>query len=186
MPDSVKGADLTEPSAQLALVLGGARSGKSRHAEGLVTAQPPPWIYVATAAAHDDEMRERIALHQARRDDGWRTVEAPLALGDALDRAAAAPVLVDCLTLWLTNLMLGGHDLEAATRGLERGLERRAGLTVLVSSEVGLGIVPEHALARRFRDAAGSLHQRLAARADHVVLVAAGLPLTLKGVPLKQ
>ena len=181
VPESVKGADLTDPSPQLALVLGGARSGKSRHAEGLITARPPPWVYVATAAAHDEEMRERIALHQARRDGGWRTVEAPLALGEALDRAAAAPVLVDCLTLWLANLLLGEHDVEAATQALERALERRAGLTVLVASEVGLGIVPEHALARRFRDAAGSLHQRLAARADHVVLVAAGLPLTLKG-----
>ncbi len=181
VPETVKGADLTDPFHRLALVLGGARSGKSRHAEGLITARPPPWVYVATAAAQDDEMRERIAAHRARRPDGWRTVEAPLALDDALDRVPTAPVLVDCLTLWLTNLMLGEHDVEAATRALERGLERRAGLTVLVSSEVGLGIVPEHALARRFRDAAGSLHQRLAARADHVVLVAAGLPLTLKG-----
>ena len=181
LPESVKGAELTDPSLRLALVLGGARSGKSRHAEGLITARPPPWVYVATAAAHDDEMRERIAAHRARRAEGWRTVEAPLALDDALDRVPTAPLLVDCLTLWLSNLMLGGHDVEAATRALERGLERRAGLTVLVSSEVGLGIVPEHALGRRFRDAAGSLHQRLAARADHVVLVAAGLPLTLKG-----
>ncbi len=181
VPESVKGAHLTDPSSRLALVLGGARSGKSRHAERLITALPPPWIYVATAAAYDDEMRERIALHRARRDDGWRTVDAPLALDDALDQVpAGTPVLVDCLTLWLSNLLLGEHDIEAATRALELALARRAGLTVLVSSEVGLGIVPEHALARRFRDAAGSLHQRLAARADHVVLVAAGLPLTLK------
>ncbi len=183
---TVKGDELTDPSQKLALVLGGARSGKSRHAEGLVMTRPPPWTYIATAAAHDDEMRERIEAHRARRHEGWRTVEAPLALGEALDRVPAAPVLVDCLTLWLSNLMLGEHDVEAAAQALERGLERRSGLTVLVSSEVGLGIVPEHALARRFRDAAGSLHQRLAARADHVALVAAGLPLTLKGPPLMK
>ena len=142
-------------------------------------AHPPPWVYVATAAAHDDEMAARIASHQARRDAGWRTIEAPLDLAGALE-ATAAPVLVDCLTLWLSNLILGEHDIEAATRGLERALERRSALRVLVSNEVGLGIVPENALARRFRDAAGSLHQRLAARADRVVLVTAGLPMLLK------
>ena len=166
----------------LTLVLGGARSGKSRHAEALVMTHPPPWVYVATAAAHDDEMAARIAAHQARRDCRWRTLEAPLDLAGALE-ATAAPVLVDCLTLWLSNLILGGHDLEAATRALELAVQQRAALSVLVSNEVGLGIVPENALARRFRDTAGSLHQRLAARADCVVLVTAGLPLVLKGGP---
>ncbi|WP_428396024.1 bifunctional adenosylcobinamide kinase/adenosylcobinamide-phosphate guanylyltransferase [Lichenicoccus sp.] len=170
----------TPGKPSLTLVLGGARSGKSRHAEALVMAHPPPWIYVATAAAHDDEMADRIAAHRARRHEGWRTLEAPLDLAGALDRAAAAPVLVDCLTLWLSNLLLGEHDIEAAIRGLDMALERRGGPRVLVSNEVGLGIVPENTLARRFRDAAGSLHQRLAARADHVVLVTAGLPLVLK------
>ena len=177
---SVKGACLSH-SPSLALVLGGARSGKSRHAEEMIAARAPPWIYVATGLAHDEEMRRRIAAHQARRDQRWQTVEAPLDLAQALDRAGAAPVLVDCLTLWLTNLILGGHDVETAACALEQALERRTGPTVLVGSEVGLGIVPENALARRFRDEAGLLHQRVAARAGLVVLVAAGLPLVLKG-----
>ena len=162
-------------------MLGGARSGKSRHAEALIARAPPPWIYVATAAAQDDEMRVRIAEHQARRDASWRTVEVKLALDEALDRGGASPVLVDCLTLWLGNLILGEHDVAAASAALLSALRRRAGLTVLVASEVGLGIVPEHGLARRFRDEAGLLHQRIAQQADHVVLVTAGLPLVLKG-----
>ena len=162
------------------MVLGGARSGKSRHAEALVAAFAPPWIYVATGAAYDDEMQARIAAHRARRSDAWRTVEAPLQLARALDEAGAVPVLVDCLTLWLTNLILGEHDLEAATASLEAALGRRDAPTVLVASEVGLGIVPDNALARRFRDAAGLLHQRIAALASRVVLVVAGLPLIVK------
>lgn len=178
--NSVKGVSLADPSRPLSLVLGGARSGKSRYAEALVADLPPPWIYVATGRAGDEEMRRRIAAHRARRNRSWRTVEAPVALGEVLDAAGAAPVLVDCLTLWLTNLLLGEHEIEAAVRALEEALDRRAGPTVLVGNEVGLGIVPENALARRFRDEAGLLHQRLAARADHVVLVAAGLPLVLK------
>ena len=172
-------------SPLLSLVLGGARSGKSRHAEALIAAYPPPWIYIATAAAHDDEMQARIARHRAGRDHNWCTVETQMDLAEALDDAGAAPVLVDCLTLWLTNLMLGDRDIETAIRALEQALERRTGATVLVSNEVGLGIVPENPLARRFRDEAGLLHQRLAARADHVVLVAAGLALTLKPGTLK-
>lgn len=170
----------TAPSPLLALVLGGARSGKSRHAEALIASQPPPWIYVATAEAHDFELRARIAEHQARRGGGWRTVEAPLDLPAAIEAAGDAPVLVDCLTLWLTNLLLGGHDIERATEGIERALDRRRSAVVLVASEVGLSIVPENALARRFRDEAGLLHQRVARRASRVVLVAAGLPLILK------
>jgi adenosyl cobinamide kinase/adenosyl cobinamide phosphate guanylyltransferase len=166
---------------KLTLVLGGARSGKSRHAEALVTARPAPWIYVATARALDAEMAARVAEHQRRRGPGWQTVEAPLGLGAALAQAPdAAPVLVDCLTLWLTNLMLEGHDVETATSALEAALDRRGGPVVLVSNEVGLGIVPENALARDFRDRAGALHQRLAARADHVLFMVAGLPLTVK------
>ena len=162
----------------LTLVLGGARSGKSLHAEGLVTALPAPWVYVATAQAFDDEMRARIAEHRARRDAGWRTLEAPLDLPDAL--AGDRPVLVDCLTLWLTNLLLGEHDIAAATSALEAALERRAAPTVLVSNEVGLGIVPDNALARRFRDEAGRLHRLLAARAQNVVFMVAGLPMRVK------
>jgi adenosylcobinamide kinase/adenosylcobinamide-phosphate guanylyltransferase len=170
------------PSRQnlLTLVLGGARSGKSRHAEALVTALPPPWVYVATAQALDDEMRARIAVHRTSRAEGWRTVEAPLDLPGALAEAGAMPALVDCLTLWLTNLLLGGYDIAAATESLLAALARREAPTVLVGNEVGLGIIPENALARSFRDAAGRLHQTLAARADRVLFMVAGLPLVGK------
>ena len=174
--------DHSSSATQLTLVLGGARSGKSRYAEGLVTRLPPPWLYVATAQAFDDEMRARVAEHRARRAAGWRTVEAPLALPEVLQGAGNAPVLVDCLTLWLSNLLLADADLSAAEAALDVALDRVAP-TVLVSNEVGLGIVPENALARRFRDQAGRLHQRLAARAGRVVFTVAGLPLFVKGGP---
>ena len=164
----------------ITFVLGGARSGKSRHAEALIEAHAPPWHYLATAEAFDDEMRARIAAHRLRRPAGWVTRDEPLALATALVEAGPAPVLVDCLTLWLTNVMLGGHDVDAATAGLLAALDERQASTVLVSSEVGLGIVPEHALARRFRDAAGMLHQRVAGAADRVVLMVAGQPLSVK------
>jgi adenosyl cobinamide kinase/adenosyl cobinamide phosphate guanylyltransferase len=162
------------------LVLGGARSGKSRHAEAIVQARPAPWIYLATAQAFDDEMRARIAEHRARRAAGWRTVEAPVDVAGALAAAGDAPVLVDCLTLWVSNLLLGEHDVGAASDALMAALAARAGVTVLVSNEVGLGIVPDNALARRFRDAAGVLHQRVAAAADGVVLMVAGLAVRVK------
>jgi adenosylcobinamide kinase / adenosylcobinamide-phosphate guanylyltransferase len=168
----------------LTLVLGGARSGKSRYAESLITALPAPWIYLATAQAHDAEMAERIALHRARRDSGWPTTEAPDDLGLALARAPErAPVLVDCLTLWLSNRMLAEADLDAEIGRLEEALDRRAGTVVLVSNEVGSGIVPDNALARRFRDLQGRLNQRMAARAERVVLMVAGVPLNVKGSP---
>ncbi len=168
----------SKPLPRLTLVLGGARSGKSRHAEALLACLPPPRTYVATAQAFDDEMRDRIARHRARRDAGWVTVEAPLDLPGAL--AAAGPALVDCLTLWLSNLLLADHDAEMAAAALERALDARTAPTVLVSNEVGLGIVPDNALARRFRDAAGLLHQRLAARADAVDLLVAGIVVQVK------
>jgi adenosylcobinamide kinase/adenosylcobinamide-phosphate guanylyltransferase len=166
---------------ELTLVLGGARSGKSRYAESLVTATAPPWVYVATAQALDAEMAERIAHHRARRDAGWHTVEAPHDLAGAIAAAPAGALLIDCLTLWLTNRMLAEADIEAESGALEAALARRGGLAVLVSNEVGSGIVPGNALARRFADLQGRLNQRLAARADRVVLVVAGLPLILKG-----
>jgi adenosylcobinamide kinase / adenosylcobinamide-phosphate guanylyltransferase len=174
---------------RLTLVLGGARSGKSRYAESLVAATPPPWIYVATAQAQDTEMAGRIAHHRARRGAGWHTVEAPHDLAAAIDAAPAGAILVDCLTLWLTNRMLAksdiagdtAHDIDTHTCGLEAALARRGGPAVLVSNEVGSGIVPDNALARRFRDLQGRLNQRLAAHADRVVLVVAGLPLIVKG-----
>jgi adenosylcobinamide kinase/adenosylcobinamide-phosphate guanylyltransferase len=166
---------------ELTLVLGGARSGKSRYAESLVAATAPPWVYVATAQALDAEMAERIGHHRARRGDGWHTVEAPHRLADAVDAAPAGALLIDCLTLWLTNRMLAEADIEAESGALEAALARRGGVAVLVSNEVGSGIVPDNALARRFADLQGRLNQRLAAHADRVVLVVAGLPLIVKG-----
>jgi adenosylcobinamide kinase/adenosylcobinamide-phosphate guanylyltransferase len=168
---------------RLTLVLGGMRSGKSRHAESLITASAsPPWIYIATAQALDAEMTERIAHHRARRGAEWRTVEAPHDLAGAIGNAPPdAAVLVDCLTLWLTNCMLAEVDIEADTAALEKALAQRRGPTVMVSNEVGSGVVPDNALARRFADLQGRLNQRIAGRADRVVLVVAGLPLTVKG-----
>lgn len=165
----------------LTLVLGGARSGKSRYAEWLIATYPPPWVYVATAEARDDEMAERIATHKARRDAGWQTIEAPHELAGALEAApAGGAVLIDCLTLWLSNLMEGPFDIDAQTVRLQEVLAGRAGPTVLVSNEVGLGIVPDNALARRFRDLQGTLNQKLAAQAPRVVMMVAGLPVAVK------
>lgn len=167
---------------RLTLILGGARSGKSRYAEGLVTALPPPWIYIATAEAGDAEMAARIAHHAARRGPGWVTHEAPLALTETLRMLGAdgAPVLVDCLTLWLSNMLLAERDLDRASAELRTALSGMPGPVVAVSNEVGMGIVPDNALARAFRDAQGRLNAALAADADRVVLMAAGLPLVLK------
>jgi adenosylcobinamide kinase/adenosylcobinamide-phosphate guanylyltransferase len=166
---------------RLTFIIGGARSGKSAHAEQLVAKSPPPWTYIATAQAFDEEMRERIALHRERRDERWRTVDASLALAAALGEAGeGAPVLVDCLTLWLTNHMLAEHDLDAECRRLEKVLAKPKGPWFVVSNEVGMGIVPDNALARRFRDEAGRLNQRIAAIADSVILMVAGIPMQVK------
>lgn len=166
----------------LALILGGARSGKSALAEREITALPPPWHYIATAQAFDDEMRARIDQHRDRRAAGWQTHEVPFDLAQRLTALPdGAPVLVDCLTLWLTNHLLADHDLPAQIAALELALAARKGPVWLVANEVGLGIVPENALARRFRDEAGILNQRMAALAGRVIFVAAGLPLPLKG-----
>ncbi|SDO18462.1 adenosylcobinamide kinase /adenosylcobinamide-phosphate guanylyltransferase [Methylobacterium phyllostachyos] len=170
---------MPQPTPRMTLVLGGARSGKSAYAETLIEACPGPWLYLATAQAFDDEMVDRIAQHRARRPEAWRTRNVPLALPEAVAEAEG-PVLVDCLTLWLTNLILAEADLEEATAQLVAACTRAPGPLVLVGNEVGLGIVPDNALARRFRDAAGRLHQRLAAEADRVVLTVAGLPLIVK------
>jgi adenosylcobinamide kinase/adenosylcobinamide-phosphate guanylyltransferase len=167
--------------AGLTFILGGARSGKSLHAERLASAFAPPWTYIATAQAHDEEMRERIALHRDRRDRRWRTLEAPLDLAGALETAGeGTPVLVDCLTLWLSNHMLAGRDLEAEARRLVERLKRPKGPWFAVANEVGLGIVPETALGRRFRDEAGRLNQRVAEAAGRVVFMVAGLPMQVK------
>ena len=171
----------------LTLVLGGARSGKSRHAETLIETAANGGTYIATAEAGDAEMAARIAAHRARRKKRgggafWRTVEAPLALAEAIGNEAEAgrPLLVDCLTLWLSNLMLAGRKLDAEFADLRIALRDAAGSVVLVANEVGMGLVPETPLGRAFRDAAGRLNQDMAALADRVVFVAAGLPLVLK------
>jgi adenosylcobinamide kinase/adenosylcobinamide-phosphate guanylyltransferase len=169
-----------EDQSPATLVLGGARSGKSRYAEAIVTALPGPWAYIATAQGLDEEMRVRIATHRRRRGSGWTTIEEPLELCNALELAGSRPALVDCLTLWLSNLLLEGRDLERAMRALDRALEMRTAPTVLVANEVGLGIVPDNALARMFRDAAGRLNQLVAARASSVMFLVAGLPMRVK------
>ena len=168
--------------ARSTLILGGARSGKSTHAEALAENHDGPRVYIATAQAFDGEMTTRIAAHVARRGPAWRTVEEPLELPDALSAADDGKtfILVDCITLWLTNVLLGDHDLKAYTEKLLEVVGTCKGPVVLVSNEVGLGIVPENALARRFRDEAGVLNQKLADSVDRVVLVTAGLPFQLK------
>ena len=168
---------------RLTLVLGGARSGKSRYAEGLFASLPAPWFYIATAEAGDAEMAARIAEHRTRRGNAWTTVEAPRDLVGALEAHGKAPILVDCLTLWLTNLLLADADIDAESERLEAALARAEAPVVLISNEVGSGIVPDNALARRFRDLQGILNQRVAAQAERVVLMVAGLPLILKGSP---
>jgi adenosylcobinamide kinase / adenosylcobinamide-phosphate guanylyltransferase len=162
------------------LVLGGARSGKSRFAEGLAAGEKH---YVATAQAFDDEMRDRITVHQAQRGDGWVTHEAVTDLTDVLSRVMADGrfVLVDCLTLWLSNVMLAEQDWRGGLDALLTHLRDGRGTVVLVSNEVGMGLVPETPLGRAFRDAQGIVNQRVAEVADRVVFVAAGLPLALKG-----
>tara|TARA_R110002126_G_scaffold201487_1_gene349102 strand:- start:17464 stop:17988 length:525 start_codon:yes stop_codon:yes gene_type:complete len=165
------------------LVLGGARSGKSAFAERLIEDADLRPVYIATGRAFDGEMKERIRHHQDRRGGAWKTVEAPLELIEALASEAGSDcaLLVDCLTLWLTNLMMDDRDIDAESRALVRHLKESEGTVVLVSNEVGMGIVPENRMAREFRDYAGRLHQMIAASADEVYLVAAGLPLRMKG-----
>jgi adenosylcobinamide kinase/adenosylcobinamide-phosphate guanylyltransferase len=174
--------DDPSPLPRLTLVLGGARSGKSRYAERLVLASGLDPVYVATAEPLDEEMAARIGEHRARRGAGWRTVEEPLDLVAVLKRqfSPARAVLVDCLTLWLANLMAAGRPVEAEVDRLIAALPGLAGPLVLVSNEVGQGIVPAGAMARAFVDHAGRLHQRIAEVADVVVFMTAGLPQRLK------
>ncbi len=164
------------------LVLGGARSGKSRHAQQVAEARRGDHVFIATAQAFDGEMVDRIARHRADRDGRWRTVEAPIALSSAIREADGAGVvmLVDCLTLWASNLLLGDHAIDPAVDDLVATIAAAQATIVLVSNEVGFGIVPDNALARRFRDVAGILNQRVAAVAERVELVVAGLPMRLK------
>ncbi len=164
------------------LVLGGARSGKSAHAEQLIERATGPGLYLATAEPGDAEMAARIQRHRERRGDRWSTLEVPLELADALKKEARPdrPVLVDCLTLWLGNLMQAERDPAVERVRLTEALTGLAGPVVLVSNEVGLGIVPDNELARRFRDEAGRLNQEVAEIADHVLFLAAGVAMELK------
>ena len=178
------------------LVLGGARSGKSRHAEELIEAHAAPWTYIATAQAFDDEMRARISLHRARRPQGWTTVDAPIALPDAIREADhGQAILVDCLTLWLTNWRMPMHPVEApcfesnpaadhasieSVALLLEAISAAPGPLVLVGNEIGLGVIPMGAEVRAFVDALGRLNQQVAEVCARVTLMAAGLPLTLK------
>lgn len=165
------------------LVLGGASSGKSDFAESLVLKATETPVYIATAQPFDHEMTEKIVRHRTTRGPKWHTIEAPFDPGSALDGLPHGKVaLIDCATLWLTNLILAEHDLEAAEARLFEAIARCNVPVVVVSNEVGAGIVPDNALARRFRAAQGQLNRRLAERADLVVAVMAGLPLTLKGM----
>jgi adenosylcobinamide kinase / adenosylcobinamide-phosphate guanylyltransferase len=180
MPCDVAGGVMSRTT----LVLGGARSGKSAYAqaaaETAAAARGEALVFIATAHALDEEMNERISRHRADRDHRWTTVEAPLDLAGALASLGETQVgVVDCLTLWLSNCLLA-ETLDAQVPALLQTLPRCAATLWLVSNEVGWGVVPDNALARRFRDEAGRLNQAVAAIADRVVLVAAGLPLTLK------
>ncbi|PVA07473.1 bifunctional adenosylcobinamide kinase/adenosylcobinamide-phosphate guanylyltransferase [Thalassorhabdomicrobium marinisediminis] len=163
-------------------VIGGAASGKSAFAEHLCFQTKKSRIYIATAQAFDAEMRAKISAHQAQRGENWRTVEAPLDLPPVLARCPADEVvLLDCATLWLSNLLLAGRDVEAEGAALLQALAACPAQLVVVSNEVGHGVVPDNALARQFRNAQGRLNQQLAAQADLVVQVIAGLPQVLKG-----
>jgi adenosylcobinamide kinase / adenosylcobinamide-phosphate guanylyltransferase len=165
---------------RFSLILGGARSGKSRYAEAMIGDRPA--IYVATAEARDGEMADRIRLHQARRGANWTTREAPIDLAAVLrtESQSGRVILVDCLTLWLSNLFGAGRNPATEGAALIASLTSLSAPVIFVSNEVGLGIVPDNALARQFRDDAGRLNQQIAAVAERVVFVAAGLPLILK------
>ena len=180
-----KPAGAIEPLAGVALVLGGARSGKSAFAEAFAHDGRERCVYVATAECVDDEMAARIETHRARRGAYWRTVEAPVQLAEAIRRESTprACLLVDCLTVWLGNLVHRWHDVDAAREALLESLAAAPGPVVLVANEVGLGIVPDNAMARDFRDHAGRLNQAVAAVAGRVYFVTAGIPMTMKGAP---
>ena len=164
-------------------VLGGARSGKSHRALELARDMAPDRVFIATAEPSDAEMAERIERHRVDRGSGFSTLDAPLELFEALE-AAASPdrvVVVDCLTLWLSNLMHYGRDVDAHAAALTRFLARTPGPVILVSNEVGMGLVPGTPLGRGFRDAQGSLNQAVAAACQRVEFMVAGLPMVLKG-----
>lgn len=173
--------DMSFPEKSL-LVLGGARSGKSRYAQAQAEALPGALVYMATAQALDAEMADRIARHRADRGLRWHTVDAPLDLADAIQAESRTDrvVLVDCLTLWASNLMFAERDIGHAMATLSATIAAAPGRLIFVSNEVGQGIVPDNALARRFRDVAGEINQVVAGAVDRAVLMVAGLPLLLK------
>ena len=169
-------------SPDLTFVLGGAASGKSVFAEQLVVSSGKSRVYLATSQVFDEEMRHKVDQHIAQRGPNWLTIEAPLDLPAVLAKLTADQIcLIDCATMWLTNHLLAETDLETAQLRLLQGLRECPAQIVVVSNEVGHGIVPENALARRFREAQGRLNIALAAQADLVVQITAGLPMVLKG-----
>lgn len=166
----------------LTMVIGGATSGKSSFAEQFVIGQGGPRSYIATAQAFDPEMEAKIASHKfARADDGWHTVEAPVDIAKALDNITNGPVLIDCATMWLSNLLLAEHDIDSATSDLLATVKDHPNPITVVTNEVGHGVVPDNALSRKFTSVQGRFNSALAAQADCVFLVTAGLPLALKG-----
>ncbi len=174
--------DPTPPRCRSHFVLGGARSGKSRFAQARAEAWSLDLVFVATGQPFDNEMIDRITRHQADRGPRWSTIEAPVELATAILEHSRPNrlLLIDCLTLWTSNLLLGDRDISAASRELTEAISTAQGPLILVANEVGLGIVPDNALARRFRDEAGRINQAVAAIAEEVTFVAAGLPLKMK------
>ncbi len=188
MPDQSSPSRSTSPLPRLLLVLGGARSGKSRYAERAIESTAGGGLYLATGTAGDAEMAARVAEHRARRGPAWATIEEPLEIAARIGTEARQdrPILVDCLTLWLSNLMHAKRDIDAETERLLAALAGARGPVVLVANEVGLGIVPETPLGRAFRDHAGRLNQRVAAAAVRVVFLVAGLPMMLKDTVVEE
>ena len=182
MPDQSSSPQWRPTLPRLMLVLGGARSGKSRYAERAIETAAGGGLYLATGTPGDAEMAARIAAHRARRGPTWVTIEETLEIARVVadEGRSDRPILVDCLTLWLSNLMQADRDVETEIERLMAALASTDGPVLLVANEVGLGIVPETALGRAFRDHAGRLNQRIAAAADRVLFVAAGLPMLLK------